>query len=357
MSMAMRGIGLAVLVAGLVPTAAGAPAELVATSASVSHLTIGSYDTDSTSTAARYAQMRAVTVIPRRTQSPWRHERLQPIRAAESRPNSTSSQAMRVAEIAPGPTQLAAGGVTAVAFNRELPDLSKSSVVEVRAITRSARSHPAIVAAQREPTPTAASSPEELRDLIQEVRAPDRPATTIAVDVARPRSAAPVSQRLPRDDAAAVTIVGRPGERVREVSGTETLLLDDATPVLNRMSDAALARQEMRRQALEERTREVRERHQQEQQEQAQAQTEAGQRPIIVEVETERRYDWRRGIYVRVPKDAPPVPAPSVAVGPAGLVNRDSRNEGVLRGRVQRGARQPEESRATASPPPPRSTR
>ncbi len=238
------------------------------------------------------------------------------------------------------------------AFTRPLPVVAEASPVEVRAITPAAYSTNRLVMARNA---AYSESPEALGETLRTA------ANVVSVDVRKPTKAKAVRRVTP--DAAtdtAVTIVGRPGEKVHEVSGGGVLVDDEVAPELNTMSPEAIARQAAARDERDAKNQALKEQREEELQGEAAPETGNADADAVAEappappgpreVETERRYDWRKGLYVRVPKDAPPVPAPGIVVAPADRFDNGeaAKLDAPLRGKVPRRPKPVEEPKAEA---------
>lgn len=356
-------VSIAVAVAGMVPAiAVASPREVALTSVTVAGRTqVAAGNRESlqilptTRPERRNVPMRAVSITARPPAARFGRETVPPA-DDDLRPARRRESKVVVRDIRPSTRVQYGNDFGVVALGRAVPHDDDAHAIDSRTIARADGSSRRFVLAEND-GPSAAST-SELMELLQEVRSPSGRSGVVAVDVRTQAEAPAPRNRMPRTEPRAqsvVTIVGRPGERVREVSGTSSQELDDAAPVLNRLNTEALAQLEAAREVRDARNEEFRTRREEALQADTEAEPDAAapetpQPPGPREVETVRRYDWRKGIYVRVPVDDPPVPRPSIVTGPAGLVDdRQPNNQGatVLQGRVPRLT--PSESDAASS--------
>lgn len=311
--------------------------------------------------SARNDTVRVVSIMPRR--GPLRLGR-ETAHMVNRLPESRRADSEVIAKDIQGATNSSSvvTGIGVASFGRPLPDAVRAQSVEMRAIVRmSGRGHRLVIAQSNGPSP---ASTEELHEVLQEARSPQGQPYVVAVEVGKPvdqpvqvrQAGEPTSEAAPKE-----TIVGRPGQRVIEITADDFKDADHSALVLNQASPEAIARAQAAREARDARNEEFRANREELLKADAEAKAKAESDestqtpPAPREVKTVRRYDWRKGNFVRVPEDAPPVPKPSVATGPAGLVGDVDTNgddETVLRGRVQRGAAAetatiPNEGRAT----------
>ena len=310
----------------------------------------GAYETQ---TEDRFEPLRAVSITSRPGSFAFGREPAHPVNElpVERRANSK----VIAKDIRGDSSSLSvSAGITVVSFGKALPDATRASAVEMRAITRvGAPSNRMMVAQNEGPS---VSSTEELHEVLQDARSPQGRSGVVAVDIGRPVDVPLATARVVRpapDTGAAVTIVGRPGQRVLEITDEDFRELDTSAPVLNQVNTEAIAQEQAAQEALDVKNEELRAaREEQDAEAQADrldAAAKAAAPPPPRDTKTVRRYDWRKGIYVRVPEDAPPVPAPGIATGPAGLVgdSQTTTQDGtVLRGRIRR---LPSTSDATAT--------